>query len=162
MQKSALIDWECISLDIFLQYFSATEGKRRMHYINQINRAKRQMQGKCQLTLQIQFLPKLKGGSKVGHCIHYWSAIQNRQLPVVLETVLLFSCAELLCSVPVLYSCSLCAAESKQRKACMPELKQYPAKSIVFWFIIMEILLSSVSKWFENTEATPQHRYCTL
>lgn len=102
-----------------------------MHYINQINRTKKQIYEKCQFILQIQFLPKLKGGSKVGH---YWFAIQNRQLLILLlfETVLLCSYAELLHSIPVVYSSSWRAVESKQRKGCMPELKQQPVKSIVF------------------------------
>lgn len=105
-----------------------------MHYINQINRAKRQIHEKCQFILQIQFLPKLKGGSKVGRYTHYWLAIQNRQLLILLllETVLLFSYAELLHSVLVVYSSSCHAVESKQRKGCMPELKQQPVKSIVY------------------------------
>lgn len=129
IQKSALIDWECISLDVFLQYFSATEGKR-IHYINHINRVKRQIHEKCQFILQIQFLPKLKGGSKVGHYTHYWFAVHNRQLLILLlfETVLLFSYAELLHSVPVECSSSWHAVESKQRRGCMPELKQQPVK----------------------------------
>lgn len=70
----------------------------------------------------------------MGHYTHYWFAIQNRQLLTLLlfETVLLFSYAELLRSVPALHSSSWRAVESKQRKGCTPELKQQPVKSIVF------------------------------
>lgn len=47
------------------------------------------------------------------------------------ETVLLFSYAELLCSVLVVCSSSWHAVVSRQRKGCMPKLKHQPVKSIV-------------------------------
>lgn len=58
--------------------------------------------------------------------------IMGLQYLCCFEMVLLFCYAQLLCSVPVVYSSSWHAVGSKQRKGCMPELKQQPVKSIAF------------------------------